>query len=71
MRSLRAYHTVKQAEMAKILGISRQMLSHYENNKYPVPETVVETFILHFKIGFPELVTIKENLIAFLLLNLL
>ena len=57
LRKLRLLNDIKQQELAKVLGISRQMLSHYENNKYPVPEIIVQRIILHFHISLESLLS--------------
>lgn len=59
-RRLRMYHNIKQDDFAKILGVSRQMLSHYENNKYPVPEEIVSKIILYFKTDLNALLAEKN-----------
>ena len=55
VRRLRLSNDIKQEDCAKALGISRQMLSHYENNKFHVPELVVAKAICYFKITIEKM----------------
>jgi transcriptional regulator with XRE-family HTH domain len=57
---LRNFYRIKQTHLAKILGISRVMLSNYENNKYHVPEEVVEKVSCYFNLTVSEL--LEDNL---------
>ncbi len=51
IRRLRSLHDMKQEYLAKRLGISRQMLHNYENNAYPVPETIIKKVADLFEIN--------------------
>ena len=55
IRILRVRNFIKQQDFSTVLGISRQMLSHYENNKYLVPEEIVKKVIIHFNIELSDL----------------
>ncbi len=62
IRRLRLYSGIKQQDCAKALGVSRQMLSHYENNKYYVPEFVVDKALSFLNIKISMLLINSSSL---------
>ncbi|MBK0348151.1 helix-turn-helix transcriptional regulator [Aerococcaceae bacterium zg-ZJ1578] len=54
--SLRKTHDLTQTEFAKIVGISRNSLSRYENGTSPITTALIDTICKKFNVSYIDLV---------------
>ncbi len=57
----RAKKDITQADLAKVIGVSRQTINAIEKNKY-VPSTVLAIKLAqHFEVAVMDIFTLEEN----------
>ena len=56
IKSLRKTHDLTQPEFAKIVGISRNSLSRYENGSSPISTDIIDRICQAFQVSYREIV---------------
>ena len=56
IQELRKDKGIKQAELANILGVSRDMLSNYERGQYVMPDDIKVKLAKHFNVSLDYLI---------------